>query len=261
MSRVTRPTIKALVSLILMPLLSGCAYLQYFGLFPSTGTVEDSPTGKTIVAGVMVNEQGIPLSGIVMLEQGKLFRGKFRRGGVVDSAGRFAVEVPDGDQWGLHGYADGYIYHPESITLAPGKINRYRWVLSVDKDPQDNPTIGRITLTPEPAPGVTVTITLDAFDPKLRLSEQVLALNARTGDAFVMEPPEQPRWGHPLEGKLYPNGIYRAMYGPLPPDSDVTDWVFVVANEDCSISWITRAPLDHVGSVGMPQVTQRGGRG
>ena len=41
MSRVTRPTIKILVSLILMPLLSGCAYLQYFGLFPSTGTVED----------------------------------------------------------------------------------------------------------------------------------------------------------------------------------------------------------------------------
>jgi hypothetical protein len=257
MSRARRSTIKILVNLILMPLLSGCAYLQYFGLFPSTGSVEDSPTGKTIVAGVMVNEQGTPLSGIVMLEEGQLFRGKFRRGGIVDSSGRFAVEVPGGRQWGLHGYADGYIYHPESITVARGKINRYRWVLSADKNPQDKPTIRRITLTPDPAPGVTVTITLDAFDPKRRLSEQILALNARTGDSFVMEPPEQPRWGRPLEGKLYPNGIYRATYGPLPFGSDVNDWVFVVANEDCSISRITRAPFDHVGSAGMPQVTQR----
>jgi hypothetical protein len=58
-------------------------------------------------------------------------------------------------------------------------------------------------------PGVTVTITLGAFDPRLRLSEQILALNTRTGDAFAMEPPAPPRWGRPFEGKLYPNGIYR----------------------------------------------------
>ncbi len=260
MSKATRPMIQILVSLILMPLLSGCAYLQYFGLFPSTGTVEDSPTGRTIVAGVMVNEQGIPLSGIVMLEEGKLFHGKFRRGAIVDSAGRFAVEVPGGRLWGLHGYADGHIYHPEAITVEPGKINRYRWVLPVDKDPQDNPTIRRITLSPDPAPGVTVTITLDAYDPRLRLSEQILALNARTGDAFVMEPPEQPRWGRPLEGKLYPNGIYHATYGPLPPGSDVNDWVFVLANEDCSISRITRAPFDRVGIAGTPPIAQPSSR-
>lgn len=258
MSRAPRQMTRVLVSLILIPFLSGCVYLQYFGLFPSAGAVEDSPTGRTIVAGVMVNEQGVPLSGLVMLEEGKLFRGKFARGGVVDSAGRFAVEVPGGGQWGLHGYADGYIYHPESITVVPGKINRYRWVLSVDKDPQDNPTIRRITMTPDPTPGVTVRITLDAFDPKLRLSEQILALNARTGDAFVMEPPEHPRWGRPFELKLYPNGIYRATYGPLPSGSDVNDWVFVLANEDCSISQITRAPFDRVGSIGTLLDTQRG---
>jgi hypothetical protein len=239
-----------LLGVIVMPLVSGCVYLQYLGVFPSSGTVEDSPSGQTIVAGVMVNEQGAPLSGIVMLEHGKLFRGNFRRGGVVDSAGRFAVEMPAGGQWGLHGYADGHIYHPESITVAPGRINRYRWVLPVDKDSQDNPSIRRITLTPEPAPGVTVAITLDAFDPRHRLSEQILALNARTGDAFVMESAEPPRWGRPLEGKLYPNGIYRATYGPLPPGSRVEDWIFVLANEDCSISRITRAPFDRVGSAG-----------
>ncbi len=242
---------------MLAPLLSGCVYLQYIGLFPSGGTVEDSPTGKTIVAGVMVNERGLPLSGIVTLEQGKLFRGNFRRGGVVDSGGHFAVEVPDGGQWGLHGYADGYIYHPESITVVPGKINRYRWVLPVDTDPGDNPTIRRITLTPDPAPGVTVTITVDAFDPRLRLSEQVLALNARTGDAFVLAPPDRPRWGRPFEGKLYPNGTYRATYGPLPPGSEVNDWVFVLANEDCSISRISRAPFDRVGRAGTPSATPR----
>ncbi len=240
--------IEIVAGFVLMPLLSSCVYLQYFGLFPSGGTVEDSPTGRTIVAGVMMNEQGAPLNGIVMLEQGKLFRGNFRRGGIVDSAGRFAVEVPDGGEWGLHGYAEGYIYHPESITVVRGKINRYRWVLPVDKDPHDNPSIRRITLTPDPAPGITVAITLDAFDPKLRLSEQILALNARTGDAFIMEPPERPRWGRPFEGKLYPNGTYRATYGPLPPGSDADDWVFVLANEDCSISRITWAPFDRVGS-------------
>ncbi len=255
-----RPLFGIPLGVIVMLLLAGCVYLQYIGLFPSGGIVEDSPSGRTIVAGVMVNEEGAPLSGIVMLEQGKLFRGNFRRGGVADSAGRFAVEVPAGGQWGLHGYADGYIYHPESITVAPGKINRYRWVLPVDKDSQDNPSIRRITMTPNPSAGVTVAITLDAFDPRHRLSEQILALNARTGDAFVMEPPEQPRWGRPLEGKRYPNGIYRATYGPLPFGSDVNDWVFVVANEDCSISRITRAPFDHVGDAGMPQVIQRGRR-
>lgn len=240
--------VRILVSLIVLPLLSGCAYLQYVGLFPSTGAVEDSPSGKTIVTGVMVNQDGTPLSGIVMLEEGKLFRGKFRRGGIADSSGRFAVELPGGGQWGLHGYADGYIYHPEAIAVEPGKITRYRWVLAADKNPLDNPVIRRITLTPIPAPGVTVTITLDAFDPQLRLSEQILALNARTGDALVMEPPEQPRWGRPLEGKLYPNGVYRATYGPLPSGSDVNDWIFVLANEDCSISRITRAPFDQAES-------------
>jgi hypothetical protein len=56
-----------------------------------------------------------------------------------------------------------------------------------------------MTLTPDPAPGVIVTITLEAFDSRLRLSEQILALNTRTGDAFVMEPREPPRWG-PLRG-------------------------------------------------------------
>jgi len=256
-----RPRIRIFVSLILMLLLSGCAYLQYFGLFPSTARVEDSPTGKTIVAGVMVNEQGVALSGIVMLEEGRLFGGKFRRGGVVDSSGRFAVEIPGGRQWGLHGYAAGHIYHPESIAVEPGKINQYRWVLSIDTDPQNDPTIRRIRLSPDPAPGVTVTITLDAFDPKFRLSEQILALNARTGDALIMEPPEQPRWGRPLEGKLYPNGIYRATYGPLPPGSDVNDWLFVLANEDCRISRITRAPFDHIGSTSTPLITPPGSRG
>ncbi len=260
MSRARRPIFRTLVGVVLAPLLPGCVYLQYVGLFPSGGTVEDSPTGRTVVAGVMVSEQGFPLSGIVMLEQGKLFRGHFRRGGVVDSGGHFAVEVPDGGQWGLHGYADGHIYHPESITVVPGKINRYRWTLPVDRDLQDNPSIRRVTLTPDPAPGVTVTITLDAFDPRLRLSEQILGLNVRTGDAFVMEPPEPPRWGRPLEGKLYPNGIYRATYGPLPPGSDVNDWVFVLANEDCSISPLTRAPFDRIGRAGTPQATVRGWR-
>jgi hypothetical protein len=252
MSRPGHRLFQTLVSLILPALFSGCVYLQYVGLFPRGGTAEDSPTGKTVVAGTMVNAQGLPLSGIVMLEQGKLFRGHFRRGGVVDDQGRFAVDVPDGGQWGLHGYADGYIYHPESITVVPGRINRYRWVLPVDKEPQDNPSIRSITLTPDPVPGVTVTITVDAFDPGLRLSEQVLALNARTGDAFAMAPPEQPRWGRPFEGKLYPNGIYRATYGPLPPGSEVSDWVFVLANEDCSISRISRAPFDGVGGAGTP---------
>lgn len=180
-----------------------------------------------------------------MLEQGKLFRGKFRRGGVVDSAGRFAVEVPDGGHWGLHGYADGYIYHPESITLAPGKINRYRWVLSVDKDPQDNPTIRRITLTPDPAPGVTVTITLDAFDPKLRLSEQVLALNARTGDAFVMEPPEQPRGVTPLKASSIPTGSTARCTARCRP---------TVMSTTGSSSWPTRTAASR-GSRGRPWTT------
>jgi hypothetical protein len=98
-------------------------YLQYLGLFPTGATVEDSPAGRTVVAGVMVDEAGRPLSGIVMLEEGKLFRGHFRRGGIVDEEGRFAVEVPQGGRWGLHGYADGHIYHPEAITVVPGKVN------------------------------------------------------------------------------------------------------------------------------------------
>jgi hypothetical protein len=125
-------------------------YLQYGGFFPRGGTVEDLPTGKTVVAGTLVNAQGRPLTGIVMLEQGKLFRGNFRRGGVVDSHRQCAVEVPDGGQWGFHGYADGYIYHLEWITVMRGKINRYRWVLPVDRDPEDNPSIRSVTITPDP---------------------------------------------------------------------------------------------------------------
>jgi hypothetical protein len=177
------PIVQTLVGLILASLLSGCVHLQYLGLFPTGGTVEDSPTGRTIVAGVMVKH---------------------------------------------------------------------------DDPAQGKPPL--VTLTPDSAPDVIVTITLEAFDSRLRLSEQILALSTRTGDAFVMEPPRAAPLGSPLEGKLYPNGIYRAMYGPLPHGSDVNDWVFVLANEDCSISPLTRAPFDRVGNAGPPQATRRGWR-
>src|SRR5262249_51271514 len=120
----------------------------------------------------------------------------------------------------------------------------------VDQDPQDNPSIRRITLTPEPAPGVTVAITLDAFDPRHRLSEQILALNARTGDAFVMESPEPPRWGRPLEGKLYPNGLFGATYGHPPRGSRVEAWTSVLPTEDCSTGRNARAPFRRGGSPG-----------
>ena len=100
--------------------------------------------------------------------------------------------------------ATSIIYHPEAIKVVPGKINRFRWVLPVDPVVEDNPRIENIVVTPVPAPGATITLTLDAFDPKLRLSEQILVLNTRTGDAFAMEPPGQPRWGRPFEGKALP---------------------------------------------------------
>ena len=56
--------------------------------------------------------------------------------------------------------------------------------------------------------------------------------------------------GSAARGQALPNGIFRATYGPLPPGRRVEDWIFVLANEDCSISRITRAPFDHVGSAG-----------
>lgn len=53
MSRPRRPVLQTLVGLIVAPLLSGCVYLQYVGLFPSGGTAVDSPAGRTVVAGTM----------------------------------------------------------------------------------------------------------------------------------------------------------------------------------------------------------------
>ena len=56
--------------------------------------------------------------------------------------------------------------------------------------------------------------------------------------------------GSAARGQALPQRDLSCDVRPTPAGSRVEDWIFVLANEDCSISQITRAPFDPVGSAG-----------
>ena len=85
-------------------------------LVPRAGLV-DAQT-PTIIAGTVKNKAGKPLPGLALLEKGEIHNNVWDRGTLVDTQGRFRIEVASAGQYGLHVYSSGYIY--------PRKRSRWR---------------------------------------------------------------------------------------------------------------------------------------
>lgn len=194
------------------------------------------PSGSAIVSGQVTGTDGKPLAGIVLLEKGELYNDNFVSGGLVDSRGRFALPVDSGGPWGLHVYSEGHLYFPKAIMVKEGAVNEFEVKMAPDPNPAADPRIHQVTF--EQGPGGVVAIRADVSDPRGILGPQVLALNAATGQGYVMRPPRVIR--NPKDN--YPNGIYTLEYDTRRAAFDEKSWFFVVANHQCFTSRIASYP-------------------
>src|SRR5260370_20582836 len=102
-------------------------------LVPGAGLV-DAQT-PTIIAGAVKNKAGKPLPGLALLEKGEIHNNVWDRGALVDTQGRFRIEVASAGQYGLHVYSSGYIYAPQAVKVEAGKAPELHIVLVSDPTP------------------------------------------------------------------------------------------------------------------------------
>ena len=74
-----------------------------------------------VITGTVRSKAGRPLAGLVLLEKGEIHNNVWHKGALVDSGGRFRIELADGGQYGVHVYASGYIYAPQAVRVDSGK--------------------------------------------------------------------------------------------------------------------------------------------
>ena len=194
---------------------------------------------QTVIAGTLKSKAGKPLAGLVLLEKGEIHNNVWDRGALVDSQGRFRIEVASGGQYGLHAYASGYIYAPQAVNVGAGKTLELQIVLVPEPTRANTPVIRKVGFFPwEARQGRVTFVKAEVTDPNGDLGPQVLAFNAAAGRAYAMEPPQPVR---DLKAN-FPNGVYQ-----LPVDTpgrpiDPRDWHFVVADHQCNTSDILSYP-------------------
>ncbi len=194
---------------------------------------------QTIITGTVKSKAGKPLPGLALLEKGEIHNNVWDRGALVDTQGRFRIELASAGQYGLHVYSSGYLYAPQAVKVEAGKTLELQIVLVPEPTRANTPIIRKVGFFPWDARQGKVTfVKADVTDPNNILGPQVLAFNAATGRAYAMEPPQK-------MGDLkanFPNGIYQlgvdTPTGPLNP----RDWHFVVADHQCNTSDILSFP-------------------
>ncbi len=185
---------------------------------------------------------GAPLNGLMIYEKGAVHSNRFSIGAVVKN-GEATIVLPkvrdiprsDWNYWGMHVYATDYIYFPQEIRIEPGADFDFEVTLAKDQNPEDDPVISDIQFERE---GGNTIIKLNINSPRGVLGPQNLALNSKTGEALVLQPPT------PVAqlSDNFPNGIYTATYPD--PDTDPKDWYFVVADHGCSNGPIQGYPVN-----------------
>lgn len=195
--------------------------------------------------------------GVVFIERGHVQQGVFKRAGLIDEDGRFAVELPAPGIYGVHTYVADYIYLPLEVEVGEGVItsiaqpaiawqvfrNAGAWSVDgrqpsdisqlkppPDTDQSDDPVIANPKV--EFSPPDVIQLSLDVYDPDGNLSRQVLAYFPPTGDGIQLNAPAPP------VNENYPNGTYTATFF-VPEGADpMSPWVFVAADHFCSVSEI-----------------------
>jgi hypothetical protein len=198
---------------------------------------------QTIITGRVASPAGQPLAGLALVEKGPLHGDRWHRGTLVDTEGRFRIELADGGQYGLHVYSSGYIYSPNPVYVRTGRTKEVNVVLKPEPTRAHDPVIRRVGFFPwEARQGAVTFAKLDVFDPNGDLSPQVLAFSARTGRVYAMQPPNPVR----DPKAAFPNGVYQVEIDTATEPIEPRDWHFVVADHYCNTSDILSFPHEPV---------------
>ena len=194
-------------------------------LFISQSWAQTSVSGKVITSDGMVVS-----SGAVALEQGELHNNAFLVGGAIGSDGTFKIPLPSGGPWGLHVYSEKYIYFPLQIQITAGVDNDIPVILPVDGTTADDPKISNIRFKKLSDQVFQIAMRVD--DPNNNLGPQMLAVDTKRFKSYRLVPKD----GDLKDVKAdFPIGEYTSPFIPVALDGeDLKDWLFVVADHQCS---------------------------
>ena len=198
----------------------------------SAGTLFAAPAWcQTFVSGKVITADGMVVaSGAVALEKGELHNNAFLVGGAIGADGTFKVPLPADGPWGLHVYSEKYIYFPLQIQVKAGIDNEIPVILPVDGNPADDPKISNIRFNKISDQVFTITMQVD--DPNNNLGPQMVAIDTRRFKSYRLLPGK----GDLKDWKAdFPEGRYESPFIPVALDKeDLYDWIFVVADHQCS---------------------------
>lgn len=210
-------------------------------LTPWEAAVVEPPAPRPegiVVFGRVTDESGQPVpGGVVALERGRLHNNRFEVAAQIHPDGTYSVKLSGAGDWGIHVYADGFIYQPEQLQV--GRVVDKEFNVTLVRQPtgMNAPQINAPLL--EVTADGRLHIQLEATDNQKDLSPQVLALNISFGQAFVLNPPSPPNPEIPgVKFAEYPNGVYSATVNAEGVGQG--KWVFLAANHHCAISTLIR---------------------
>jgi cytochrome c5 len=187
--------------------------------------------GQTLISGKVITSDGkVVASGVVALEKGELHNNAFLTGGAIGSDGTFKIPLPSGGPWGLHVYSEGYIYFPLQVQINAGADNEIPVILPVDGKKGDDPRISNIRFNKISDQVFQIKMRVD--DPNNNLGPQMLAVDTRRFRSYRLAPDS----GDLKDKKAdFPSEDYVSPFIPLPLEGeDLKDWLFVVADHQCS---------------------------
>ncbi|NIQ37421.1 MAG: c-type cytochrome [Proteobacteria bacterium] len=186
---------------------------------------------ETYLSGKVITSDGkVVTSGAVALEKGELHNNVFVAGGKILSDGTFKIPLSSSGPWGLHVYSEGYLYFPLQIQIKEGLDNEIPVILPLDGEAADDPKISDIRFKKVSDQVIRITMRVDDGDGNL--GPQMLAIDTKRFKSYRMLPPA----GDLQDKKAnFPSGEYVSPFIPAPFDEEeLKDWLFVVADHQCS---------------------------
>src|SRR2546428_4393768 len=124
------------------------ALAALFSLLPISLPLAAAGEARTAITGTVKSKAGHPLPGLALLEKGEIHNNVWDRGVLVDPSGRFAIELPEGGQYGLHVYSSGYIYSPQAVRVETGKTLEVTVTLVPEPTRANDPVLKRAGFFP-----------------------------------------------------------------------------------------------------------------
>ena len=186
---------------------------------------------QTYISGKVITSDGMAVaSGAVALEKGELHNNAFLVGGAIGPDGTFKIPLPSGGSWGLHVYSEKYIYFPLQIQVRDGMDNDIPVILPVDGNAGDDPQISNIRFSKLSDQVLQISMQVD--DPNNNLGPQMLAIDNGRFKSYRLLPANGDLKDYKAD---FPQGMYESPFIPVALDKeDLNDWLFVVADHQCS---------------------------